>query len=190
MRTGTSFRNLINTIKIDNIGSFLISCSLFFGGTGLGFLINSLHPKPVYHAEQATYSLTMLDIARGNVEVLITLSIGGFLLGIPTIISLISNGVVMGVIVASIVRNYGFPVVLFTILPRGILEIAGICLAGMVGFRETRTLLDLFLGRSNRFTNRREIWGWIGWLLISIGLILIAATIESTVTPWLANRFL
>ena len=190
MQSSTSFRKLTNSSKINEVGTFLISCSLFFTGTGLGILLHTLFPQPVRHAKQATFSFNMLEIAGGNAEVIITLSLGGFLLGIPTVISLISNGVVFGVVVSSIVRDYGILVVLFTVLPHGILEIGGICLAGMVGFRVTRALLSLFLEWSPVSTNGKEVWDWLAWLEISIGLILVAATIETTVTPWLANRFL
>lgn len=169
---------------------FYISSTIFFGGAVVGYLIRTSILQPQSLPSSGELSFSSVEIATGNFEVIALIALGGFLLGIPTIVSLVSNGIVFGVLIASIYRDHGFMVLLVTIFPHGILEILAICLAGMIGLRIARHVILLVFGINESPPFDTKVVDWVGWFVVASGLILVAGVIEVRLTPWLALQFL
>lgn len=113
----------------------------------------------------------------------------GFFLGIIPLISLIGNGLMLGVAVASAAEVTGtHPLHLFAtgILPHGILELPAIIIAASLGIRFGIFIIRSFIGifsstvREENKKDWKELRKHIGVLMISVVILLFfAAIIES-----------
>lgn len=75
-------------------------------------------------------------------------------------------------------------------LPHGIFEIPGLIIAGTAGFRLTTIIIELIKNTINK--NPKNFNNWkikdsLSLFMVSIILILIAASIEANITPTLGN---
>ncbi|TCS94136.1 stage II sporulation protein M [Hazenella coriacea] len=113
----------------------------------------------------------------------------GFFFGIIPLISLISNGLMLGVALASAAEVTGahpFTLFMTTILPHGILEIPALIIAASLGIRFGVFIIRGFIGIFSRTVMEENKKDWkelrqhIGVLMISVTILLfLAAMIES-----------
>jgi len=115
---------------------------------------------------------------------------GGFILGIPTFINTLSNGYMFGVIFAVYSKSFGIERFLILTLPHGIFEIPATIIAGAAGFKIPYEIIRYLAGKKEQPLTKEDIKEYLTLALISIILIVIAAFVETYITPRIAEYFL
>ncbi|ELY92696.1 hypothetical protein C483_07007 [Natrialba hulunbeirensis JCM 10989] len=122
-----------------------------------------------------------LEFFGNNWLVAITTAFSGLALVIPAIVSLVFNGVYMGVIArteAELMELVAF------VVPHGIFEIPAIFIATAVGVTLGLTGWRAFRGRTTRVAFADELERAF-WVLVGVGLLLlVAGIIEGFVSPY------
>ena len=124
-----------------------------------------------------------ISLASNNLGFIAILTLGGFLLGIPTLAALVLNGATFGSLAAQLRSNPTFFIA--GTLPHGLLEIAGYLFSASVGLHFARIELNMIRDRETNLDTRAVVVA----LSAAIVLVLVAAAIEALVTPALLSSF-
>ncbi|ASJ15846.1 hypothetical protein A3L04_01530 [Thermococcus chitonophagus] len=176
----------------------LFSFLLFFIGFIFGVSLSSQYSvpenvnfKPILELLRQKFSeesLCFIHIFTTNLKVALLLSFGGVLtFGGLTILNLIINSVNLGMLFYDSLLLGELKTFFLLILPHGIFEIPAIIIAGAAGFKIPYELLRYALGRKEEIITEEDAKEFFKLVAISIVLILIAALIESTITPKIAK---
>ncbi|TCP52252.1 stage II sporulation protein M [Tumebacillus sp. BK434] len=114
----------------------------------------------------------------------------GCLLAVPTAISLVMNGLVIGVLFGQLDNGVSaWDLIVYGLLPHGIFELPAIVIAAAMGLKLGSVLLVPLRGKA-----RLESFGF-AWLevvrlaWVPVVLLVVAAGVEATVTPYLLDKF-
>ena len=129
-------------------------------------------------------ALLSWQIFFNNLKVCLILFIGGVTFGVVTLFVLVSNGYVIGSISSVMLRGYDVSVFAATLVPHGIFEIAAILMAAALGLQTGRSLYLDAQGRDN--AGETCLWYGTRFLLVVVPLLIIAALVETFVTPEIA----
>ena len=171
----------------------VVSLSIYVFGSVLGFLNSSL----TLSESPNKYTISMdnidfIEILRNNLYSLAIILMGALLLGIPTLMSLLYNGFVLGVITfysIKLLKTNSYIIGLL-ILPHGIFEILAMIIAGVAGFKIPYEIVRYLAGKKEQPLTKEDIKEYLTFALISIILIVIAAWIEANVTLKIAQTML
>jgi stage II sporulation protein M len=142
---------------------------------------------------------TFWTIFENNLLAAISMIGLGVFFGIYPAFALLSNGILLGFILKiSVVKGFSpFSVLLVGILPHGIVELAAIIFAAAIGMKYGALFFRMFtylLGRQKNRSLMKEFVASLNDLSTSVSIIvillLIAAVLESTVTPVLIHTYL
>jgi stage II sporulation protein M len=140
--------------------------------------------SPFVPAEITTLSLTV-----NNLGALLVMALGAISLGTMTVLSLVLNGLLIGVVVGIALTQVSPVVVAALIVPHGLVEIPALLLVAAVGLRFGWRTIQYIRGRTTELVTGQDIRE-AGWLLGSAAvLIVIAAYIEANLTVEIASRF-
>jgi uncharacterized membrane protein SpoIIM required for sporulation len=120
-------------------------------------------------------------IQQNNIMVCILAFAGGLLFGVGTVYILVSNGLMIGAIVALSVR-YGFNAILFFMAGHGVLELTAIFISGGAGFLLAEALVaprELSRGDALVVNGRLAVTLMLGCAC----MLVIAGVIEGFVSP-------
>ncbi len=134
--------------------------------------------------DSSTPALLSWQIFFNNLKVCLILFIGGMTFGVVTLFVLVSNGYVIGSISSVMLRGYDVSVFAATLVPHGIFEIAAILMAAALGLQTGRSLYLDAQGRDN--AGETCLWYGTRFLLVVVPLLIIAALVETFVTPEIA----
>lgn len=123
-------------------------------------------------------------ILVSNLRVLGTLSFGGVLLAIPTLVNLLLNGVAFGMVVTSAARHADPVVVTSLFVPHGVFEIPGLWLGSAAGLLVPGRLVEYLRGSEPHLFETRDVYDFLTVVTLAAMLIVVGALVESTVTPW------
>ena len=169
------------------IVSTIIYLTSFLFGYLIGKSEEVLFPQNgIFLSRLSTVSFSY--IAKNNLIVIMRLVLGSFLLGIPTLTSIIISGINTGYTIAQ--SNLPIDIVLTLTLPHGIFEIPAIIIAGAAGFKIPYEIVRYLAGKKEQPLTKEDIKEYLTLALISIILIIIAAFVEAYVTPRIAGYFL
>ncbi|WP_186439710.1 stage II sporulation protein M [Kurthia sp. Dielmo] len=119
-------------------------------------------------------------ILQNNLKACVIIFSGFVLLGIPTFISLLFNGLILG----STLKASSFYLSGAELLQRGaphaILEIPGIVLAGAVGFQTVRILINII--RNKKVSLKEELMTASVAIIAAVICISLAALVEGFIT--------
>lgn len=127
-------------------------------------------------------------IFTNNLRATVTMLLLGILACVPTMISLLMNGMMIGVMLAKVGGNF-WGLVAFGILPHGIFEMPAIFIASAFGIKLGRVLL-VPLAEKTRWQSFKFVWREvlsISWFVLL--LLVVAASVEGLVTPVLLHTF-
>ncbi|SNZ17814.1 Stage II sporulation protein M [Natronoarchaeum philippinense] len=126
----------------------------------------------------------MANLAANNWQVGVAQAYGGFLGGIPTLASLLFNGISLG----AIARIEVDPIALLTfVAPHGVVEIPGLIVAGALGLHLGGVGVRAATGGADRADLAAAV-GRAYRILIGLALVfLVAAAIEAFVSPYYAD---
>ncbi|WP_407379315.1 stage II sporulation protein M [Methanobrevibacter sp.] len=196
--------NIKNEIKeafSENKKIFLILIILFAIGFVIGaILANDIAPilmpilKEAMIEENAT-SIDAFNIMSHNLNSAITIIFASVFFAIFAVISIISNGFVIGFMAGYTVKSVNTLILyLVLILPHGIIELPALfcsCASGILLFlfifRTIKDKIDHYSFYDAFDNNRNTLKHMLILMIIAIVLFVIAALIEGFITPELGN---
>ena len=125
--------------------------------------------------------LTILIFANNFAKSFVAMLLG-IILGIPPLLFIFANGLILGIIGYAIVRDYGIWFFLAGILPHGVLEIPAVILSVALGVKLGLAVLGKFKHRE--VSVKETLLSCIrSYLFVVLPLLAIAAFVESHITP-------
>lgn len=179
----------IPSLLRENRTWILTATCLFLIGAVLGFFLgdhvlsaDTLGTLPSTSADTELPALSIKSIFFNNATVALVVGAGGFLLAVPSVGGLLTNGFYVGFSVAVAIAGYSdIGVVVAVFAPHGVFEIPGLLLAAAAGLRITNGFYRYFFGRDDLLTTE-ELRGFAQLMLLSVLLIGIGSVVEVHVT--------
>lgn len=140
--------------------------------------------NPFMPAELTTLSLTI-----NNLGALLVMALGAVSFGAMTVLSLVLNGLLIGVVVGIALKQVSPVVVAALIVPHGLIEVPALLIVAAVGLRFGWQTIQYIRGRTDALVTGQDLRE-AGWLLVTAAvLIVIAAYIEANLTLEIASRY-
>ena len=202
-----NFKHLFN--QLPSMKHYFIVTGLIFAvGIYMGytspeqfqFILNAAQERlksivnSVNQAENRTLALFGAIFLNNVIALCATIALGGFFMILP-IYFLLINGALLGYFAEQFVQKGELDAFLKGIVPHGIIEIPAICIAAAFGIRfgvlVIKGLIKLPYASRRKQAGRdfgvffKQI---LSLLVILIGLLAVAALIESTVSVWLTTK--
>jgi len=182
----------------------LVATCLFILGAAVGFLYLSSDPELVISnldrllgnilkigeaMEENNRVYVMWLIFENNLKALFVIMFGGVIFGIIPLFGILFNGFIVGIVMAlSFYQGKSLAFFLAAVIPHGILELPAIIVGSAFGLRTGFELI--FPGAYSRWERLKENTKKQALaLVILIPVLLIAAGIESMITPLIARLF-
>lgn len=192
----------ISTIK-ENRGYVWFALSLFglgvFAGVVFFHQLNELlQPylekikRIAEQGNQDSYNLAVL-LFQNNLKASLGLLLSGVFLSIFSIGGIVFNGMLVGYALALMAKAGQIPMwglLLFGILPHGVLEIPAFLLAGAMGIKLGYMWLRPMVGKTRWKSFRYSLKEAIYVLPVIVLLLVVAAVIEGFVTPQLLSWYI
>lgn len=187
----------------ENRGFVSFAFVLFVVGVCLGYLFSaqlfsflSSALENVKHIGEQARNKSAFEVGlllfSNNIRVCIAMVLFGVLLSIPSILLILLNGALIGFLFASMGKAQIVSLTLlfvFGILPHGIFEIPAFVISGAFGMKLGYVLLRPLIGK-NRLESLGHVWKEALWVApIVVMLLMLAAAIESYVTPVLLKNY-
>lgn len=184
---------LVRRMKIESI----VAVAIFLVGAIGGALFapelasivkpmyQSLHQKAMTLSSDTPWQL-MWALFSNNFRASILMMVGGLLLGVIPALYVFANGALVGFVLLVVTSaTHANPMLVFLagIVPHGIFEIPAYLLATAFGFRVTQVLFRSIAGRGNKAMWGQLVLDAVSLLLWVLVLLLVAAYMESHVTP-------
>jgi stage II sporulation protein M len=185
-----------------NRGFIAFAFVLFIVGIFLGYLFSgqfsflSSSIENLRRIGEQVHDKTAFNIGvfifENNLRVSLVILCLGVLLGIPSILGIVMNGALIGFLFASMGKAPTVSLLLlfvFGILPHGIFEIPAFVISGAFGMKIGYVLLRPLVGMT-RLKSFGHVWKEVLWIApVVVMLLVVAAGIESFVTPVLLRKF-
>ena len=178
-------KSYLSTLRLP----FTLALTLFTASTITGYALGGAVAPQLFEMLRETFGgiaelppLTLLAIIfLNNAAKSLAALILGLLLGIPSLLFIILNGAIIGIITYEVSITYGFPFVFAALLPHGIFELPAVLLSAAVGIKLGLKVLSRFKGETGL---KKELQNGVRFFATRIiPLLLIAAVIEVFVTP-------
>jgi len=171
----------------------LVIITLFLLATAVGYVSAYFNPDIIdeligqfeetygWIAEESPIMIMLFIFANNTLNSFIAMLLGTFF-GIWPVIFILVNGYFIGVVVFSSVQEYGILVVLFALLPHGIIELPMIFISASMGLRlGVLAFQKIFNIKDIRF--KYELFSAIRFfVMVIVPLLFIAAIIETFIT--------
>lgn len=131
--------------------------------------------------------ITVSTIAVNNLLALGVTALGLVTVGLVSVLVLLLNGLVVGLVVALGAGETSLALMLVLIVPHGIVELPAFWLVAGIAFRVYHRLARYVVGRDDRFLDRQEVFEAVVLLGVAVLMILVAAVIEVHVTLAIAE---
>nr|WP_303647586.1 stage II sporulation protein M [Haloarchaeobius amylolyticus] len=122
-----------------------------------------------------------------NATIALAMAAGGLLFGLPVVGLLSFNGFVLGSVTAGIVDARGLVETVALLAPHGVVELSALWLAGAVGLRWTHVVWRTARGDRHETGLVTLAGESVGWVVLVLALLAVAAVVEASVTPWVAR---
>ncbi|MBO8172805.1 MAG: stage II sporulation protein M [Bacillaceae bacterium] len=204
------FRKLLEVLRMNR--QYFVLSVVLLGGSGLtGYVMaeqidavvqevmKSLLEKVEEISENPTVTNMFWIIFKNNVMAALSMLALGIFFGIIPVMALIQNGMVIGYFLnkAEAADINPFQVLVFGILPHGVIELFAILLATTIGIKYGTFAFRLVgsLFRTHRQSRLKEDFlkhvQYLPYMVVVIvAMLFVAAVIETTVTPLLVNQIL
>lgn len=171
----------------ENVHLILFSLFIFMIGGYLGCFYGASLPKIRLPNLGIDFSSPIFfHLMFHNLTTAAGVVFSGFFFGLPTVGALLFNGIVVGFVVS---ETGGLNALLFGILPHGIIEIPALAIAGGFGLRLGINAFKTYNGKMSLVELGDKIKEISYAIAGTIPLFLLAALIESFITPWLISVF-
>lgn len=186
----TSLRRRMAMLKTD----IAVSAGLLIFFVSVGFYVSPITGADTVNAmrqwvepvvEMGPWSILTFVIVNNVVKALV-ITVSGLMLGLPSLLFIAINGVTVGSLAGAVGAKAGYVIVAAGLLPHGIIELPALVLATALGFSLGKEAVFWMLRREShlkaQFRNSLSIY-----LKVVLPLLVIAAIIEVTITPWLTR---
>ena len=155
--------------------------SAYFNPDIIDELMGQFEESYGWIAEESPTMIMLIIFANNTLNSFIAMLLGTFF-GIWPVIFILINGFFIGVVVFSSVQEYGILVVLFALLPHGIIELPMIFISASMGLRlGVLAFQKIFKIKEIRF--KYELFSAIRFFVtVIVPLLFIAAIIETFIT--------
>lgn len=179
---------------------FFFSLILFFLFGALGFVVANMElvkvneyievfVKNLENISEMSVLGILLFIFLNNSVVAFLASIGGIVLSIFTILIIIANGFLLGIVlyVVIVVESLGF--FLLGVIPHGVIEIPAVLFAAAIGMWLGKNLFNylIFKRGTKKEMQDKVKRAFCTYIFVIIPLLFLAALIEVFITPVLLN---
>jgi len=169
------------------------AAALFAASIVAGFLLGTQVPTTLLQGETggSTFlpnEITFVTILVNNLIAITVALLGAVSIGLFSGFVLVLNGVVVGAVVQLALRELSALTVFMLIAPHGIIEIPAILLVAAIGFRFGHRTYRYVRGRSDELVTSQDIREAALLYGVAVGMIVVAAWIETEVTLSLAQR--
>jgi len=161
-----------------------------FAGSFSSYSFSEKYVFTTSHSSDETSKHSMMFFLSNNIKIILSLILSSLTFSILTVVVLLYNGVISGIIIKTVVEQIGWSKSLFFVLPHGIFEIPAIIIAGAAGFKIPYEIVRYLAGKKETVLTKEDIKEYLTLALISIILIVIAAFVEVYITPRIAEYFL
>ncbi|MEK5323012.1 stage II sporulation protein M [Aeribacillus sp. FSL M8-0254] len=178
---GRGIKDVVRKLVSNNKILFVISLLLFFGGMAGGYLFRIDAVRGDLNYIQADVE----DLLFNNIKASLVIASGLLSLGIPTVIFLITNGLIVGSsIQQQLELGLSISSIFVKLIPHGIFEIPAILISGIIGLKGVSIIIEYFRTSLSAKQLIKQTLFEIA-LLTSIILIFLtlAAIIEWYITP-------
>ncbi len=171
-----------------------VSAGLLIFFVSVGFYVSPITGADTVNAmrqwvepvvEMGPWSILTFVIVNNVVKALV-ITVSGLMLGLPSLLFIAINGVTVGSLAGAVGAKAGYVIVAAGLLPHGIIELPALVLATALGFSLGKEAVFWMLRREShlkaQFRNSLSIY-----LKVVLPLLVIAAIIEVTITPWLTR---
>lgn len=181
---------------------FIAGVAAFTVSFAVGVLISAIFPgasEKLLEMLKDTYGgittldpfQRMLEIFKNNVNTCFIALLGGLVIGIIPFFIVAVNGTVLGILVELFFRKQGALFVIAAILPHGIIELPMVLISVGIGFRLGHAVFLAIRNQKTMHELMHELkLGVFFYIKIVVPLLLVAALIESYVTPLLIYTFI
>jgi stage II sporulation protein M len=171
-----------------------IAAGIVLGSAVLGFMFAQQHPAEIEQLLQelknslgSLLTFTPVKLAGAiflnNALKTMAMVLAGIILGIFPVLALIGNGYILGVIGYVTYAKAGWPLFFASILPHGIIELPSIIVGAALGMRLGVQVFQKVFQKKD-ISLWRECKRAFGFtMIVIVPLLLIAACIESFITP-------
>ena len=173
----------------------LVIITLFLLATAVGYVSAYFNPDIIdeligqfeetygWIAEESPIMIMLFIFANNTLNSFIAMLLGTFF-GIWPVIFILVNGYFIGVVVFSSVQEYGILVVLFALLPHGIIELPMIFISASMGLRlGVLAFQKIFRIKEEEIRFKYELFSAIRFFVtVIVPLLFIAAIIETFIT--------
>lgn len=173
----------------------LVIITLFLLATAAGYISAYLNPDIIdelmgqfeetygWIADESPIMIMLFIFANNTLNSFIAMLLG-ILFGIWPVIFILVNGYFIGVVVFSSVQEYGILVVLFALLPHGIIELPMIFISASMGLRlGVLAFQKIFRIKEEEIRFKYELFSAIRFFVtVIVPLLFIAAIIETFIT--------
>ncbi|QRG67954.1 stage II sporulation protein M [Brevibacillus choshinensis] len=200
-------KNHLQRLWLDNRGFFLAACLLFIGGGLIGYfqapmveaMVSELMGQlkeivdRIKESGGGVFATFWMIFSNNVVSALMMMALGLFFAFFP-IIGLVANGILLGFILSKSVGVSPWLMLGAGILPHGIFELPAVLFAAGVGIRlgllSFRSVGVLF--QPHKIERLKNDWydtlkQFPVAVITVIALLLIAAIVESSITPYILN---
>ncbi|MDD5614765.1 MAG: stage II sporulation protein M [Candidatus Methanoperedens sp.] len=176
---------------------FIASAGIFIFSFFIGLLISAKNPDAAENLlgmlKETFGSITslepfgrMLEIFKNNVRNSFMALIFGLGFGIVPFFFVVVNGIVLGILVEFFLKKQGAIFVIAAILPHGIIELPMVLMSVGIGFRLGHIAYLLMIHQKTTQELLNELkQGVVFYFKIIVPLLLLAAIVESYITPLL-----
>ncbi|MFB6175916.1 MAG: stage II sporulation protein M [Halobaculum sp.] len=169
-------------------GPLAAAAALFVLGTVVGVLLTAFLPSVSGRVETGVTVLpsngmpTVSTILRHNAVTAVLLAGGVVTLGTTTVLNLLVNGVVQGLLLARGLTVTDPVTVGLLFVPHAVFELPALLLAAAAGFRGPREFARYLRGSKQYLFTRQDLRDVLVLGALALGLLVVAACVERYVT--------
>lgn len=203
-------KNQLRRLWIDNRGYFLAACLLFFFGGFIGYwqdsavkaMVNQLLGQlkeivdRVQESGGGVFATFWMIFSNNVVSALMMMALGLFFAFFP-IVGLVTNGILLGFILANASGVSPWLMLAAGILPHGIFELPAVFFAagvgmrlGVLSFRSVGVLIQPHKADKVKNDWYDTLKQFPAAVLLVIGLLLVAGIVESSITPFVIHEWI
>ena len=194
-RTGKGFTAEVMAYLIPLRPYLVVIITLFLLAMAAGYVSGYLDPSIIdelmgqfeetygWIAEESPIMIMLFIFANNTLNSFIAMMLG-ILFGIWPVIFILVNGFFIGVVIFSSVQEYGILVILFALLPHGIIELPMIFISASIGLRlGVLAFQKIFNIKEKEIRFKYELFSAIKFFfMVIVPLLFIAAIIETFIT--------
>jgi len=163
--------------------------ALFFASAYAGYAVIGAFPVDQLsqlapgNSPLADVEFTFPSITFNNLRALLLMFLGSITAGLLSVFGLFVNGLLVGAVVAIVIEQTSWAVILAALMPHGVIELSAFFVAAAIGLRIPHRIARYLLGYDEQPLTKVEAFELVVIGVVLAAMIVVAAWIEVNVTP-------